>query len=212
MTSSTTLINIARTKLGLDEDTYRAKLQVITGKSSLRAMTEPERQKVIETLRREGFDPATSPSKAISGKYAKRLQALWIAGYNLGVIHDRRDSAMLAFVKAQTGLDHVRFLHQTDDATSAIEALKAWLKREAGVMFGNTNGQEWLAGDGAKIAWAQWKILHPEANLMVRKGFDAEVSAIVGRQAVWLADLKPKEWQMVMNALGRRVRARKGAK
>lgn len=209
MTSSIAIINIAKSQLGLDEDTYRAKLTLITGKSSLRLMSEQERQKVVLVFRREGFNPAEKGRKSIGGKFARKLQALWIAGYNLGVIRDRGDSAMLAFVKKQTGLDHARFLHHADDGRAAIEAMKAWLQREAGVSFGNLNGQEWLGADGAKIAWAQWKLLHPDANLMVRRGFNAEVSALIGRESVGLADVTPKEWQLVMNALGRRVRARK---
>lgn len=208
MTSSTAAIHVAKKQLGLDDDTYRAKLSNITGKTSTKAMSEAERQKVLTVLRNEGFKPSSSaPQKGLAGKFAKKLQALWIAGYNLGVINDRTDAALLAFVKKQTGLDHTRFLHYADDARAAIEALKAWLKREASVMFGNTNGQEWLSSDGAKIAWAQWKILHPDTNLMVRRGFDAEVAALTGQS--WLAALAPKDWQAVMNELGRRIRARK---
>lgn len=208
MTSSTAAIHVAKKQLGLDDDTYRAKLSNITGKTSTKVMTEAERQKVLTVFRNEGFKPSSSlPQRVLAGKFARKLQALWIAGYNLGVINDRTDGALLAFVKKQTGLDHTRFLHYADDARAAIEALKAWLKREAGVMYGNTNGQEWLASDGSKIAWAQWKILHPDANLMVRKGFDAEVSALTGQS--WPAALAPKDWQAVMNELGRRIRARK---
>ncbi len=66
-------------------------------------MTEAERAQVLAIFRNEGFKPINrQPSKALSGKYAKKLQALWIAGYNLGVFRDRRDSALLAFVKRQT--------------------------------------------------------------------------------------------------------------
>jgi phage gp16-like protein len=212
MSSSIAALHVAKKKLGLDEDTYRAKLSNLTGKTSAKDMSEAERQKVLTVFRNEGFAPAEPKPSGLSGKYAKKLQALWIAGHNLGVVADRRDAALLAFVKRQTAIDHTRFLRYPDDAAKAIEALKGWLRREAGVMFGNTNGQEWLASDGAKIAWAQWRILHPEASLMVRKGFNAEVSALVGRNAVWLADMKPKDWQIVMNDFGRRVRTMKGVK
>ncbi|MUZ73360.1 DUF1018 domain-containing protein [Agrobacterium vitis] len=211
MTSSIAAIHVAKKQLGLDEDTYRAKLKNITGKPSAKDMTEAERQKVLKVFRGEGFAPAPAAAggrKPLAGRYAKKLQALWIAAWNLGIVENRDDKALIAFVTRQTGLDHVRFLHHADDARSAIEGLKRWLSREAGVGFGNTNGYDWLASDGAKIAWAQWKILHPSCSLMVRQGFDAEVIALAGEQVSWIGDLKASHWQMVMNAFGECIRQR----
>ncbi|SIQ24438.1 Mu-like prophage protein gp16 [Rhizobium sp. RU35A] len=214
MTSSLAALHVAKKQLGLDDDTYRDKLNKLTGKASAKDMTEAERQTVLTVFRNEGFKPASNGSrkgfqKGLQGKYAKKLQALWIAGYNLGVISDRTDAALLAFVNRQTGLDHTRFLHYPDDAAAAIEGLKGWLKREAGVMYGNLNGYDWLRQDGAKVAWAQWKILHPGADIMVRKRFDAEVVAYSATKGT-LQQLTAKDWQSVNNEFGRRIRARKG--
>lgn len=206
MTSSIAAINIAKSQLGLDEDTYRAKLENITGKSSLRAMSEPERQKVLTVFRNEGFKPKAS--RGLTGKYAGKLQALWIAGYNLGLIRDRRDSALEAFVKRQTGLDRARFLHVHDDAKLVIEALKAWLARDGKVVWDKAP-QAWLEADGAKIAWAQWKILNPGADLIVRKGFDAEVLRLSCSSGSTLTAIPDRGWQLVMNALGQQIRMRK---
>lgn len=215
MTSSIAAIHVAKKQLGLDDDTYRAKLHVITGKSSVKDMTEDERQRVISAFRQNGFKPVERRQdgrQKLTGKFAKKLQALWIAGYNLGVVENRDDSAMLAFVKRQTDLDHTRFLHYADDARAAIEGVKAWLRREAGVSFGNTNGYDWLAPDGAKIAWAQWRLLNPDATIMMRKGFDDAALTIAGPDAVgMLINVSPAVWQKVMNALGRQVRALKKA-
>lgn len=212
MTSSIAAIHVAKKQLGLDDDTYRAKLAKITGKSSVKDMSEPERQKVLTVFRNDGFRPAERKAevKGLTGKYAKKLQSLWIAAYNLGVVRDRRDEALLTFIKRQTGLDHTRFLHYADDARAAIEAMKGWLKREAGVSFGNSNGYEWLQRDGAKIAWAQWRLLHPGTGLITRRGFDEEALRLSGRtDAQVLSHLTDKDWQPVMNALGERVRAAK---
>lgn len=194
--------------LGLDDDTYRAKLQVITGKTSTKEMTEAERQKVLTVLRSDGFQAAPDkPAKGLTGKYAKKLQALWIAGYNLGLVRDRRDTALLAFVKRQTGVDHTRFLHQPEDGRAAIEALKAWLNRDARVSFGSNNGWDWMQRDGAKIAWAQWSILYPGCGLITRWGFDQEAIRLSGREdAQVLSHLVDSDWRRVMNALGARVR------
>ncbi len=78
--------------------------------------------------------------------------------------------------------------------------------------FGNTNGYDWMAADGAKIAWAQWKLLNPEARLMVRNGFDEAVLAIAGPDAVgMMVNVTPTAWQKVMNSLGLQVRTLKKA-
>ncbi|TCU35427.1 gp16 family protein [Rhizobium azibense] len=215
MTSSIAAIHVAKKQLGLDDDTYRAKLARITGKQSAKDMTESEREKVLTTFRNEGFRPAPATRRAdgrrrLSGKYAKKLQALWIAAWNLGIVRERDDTALLAFVKRQTGVDHTRFLAYADDANRAIEALKSWMRREAGVSYGNTNGYDWLAPDGAKVAWAQWKILTPGASVMVRKGFDEQVVKIIGK--TMLHEVSAANWQRVMNDFGERIRRDKAAR
>lgn len=215
MSSSIAAMHVAKKQLGLDDDTYRAKLARITGKHSAKDMSEDERQKVLMVFRNEGFEPApaarrTDGRQKLTGKFAKKLQALWIAAWNLGIVRERDDKALVAFVKRQAGVDHTRFLVYADDANRAIEALKGWMRREAGVSYGNSNGYDWLAADGAKIAWAQWRILTPGASLVVRKGFDFEVSRLTGKEMLQL--VTASEWQGVMNALGEKVRALKGGR
>lgn len=214
MSSSIAAIHVAKKQLGLDDDTYRDKLALITGKRSAKDMTETEREKVLTVLRNEGFAPAPTARRAngrqqLTGKFAKKLQALWIAAWNLGIVRDRDDAALLSFVKRQTGIDHTRFLTNANDANRAIEALKGWLRREAGVSYGNTNGYDWLSKDGAKVAWAQWKILMPGASIMTRKGFDEATLALAGKMV--LQDVTAGDWQKIMNALGERIRAAKGS-
>ncbi|MGO7593762.1 regulatory protein GemA [Rhizobium leguminosarum] len=213
MTSSIAAMHVAKKQMGLDDDTYRAKLVRITGKRSAKDMSEDERQKVLTVFRNEGFVPALAARRAdgclkLTGKYAKKLQALWIAAWNLGIVRDRDDKALIAFVKRQTGIDHTRFLVYADDAKRAIEALKGWINREASVPYGNTNGYDWLASDGAKVAWAQWKILMPGAGLLVRKGFDSEVAKLTGRSM--LQEVTAADWQIVMNSFGYRIRGGRG--
>lgn len=212
MTSTIAAIHVGCKQLGIDDDAKRAIYARITGKASLTLMKPGEKDAVLQELRRLGFSTiARRPNgkQQLTGKFAKKLQALWIGAWNLGLIKERDDAALVAFVKRQTGLDQVRFLHHADDARAVVEALKSWMQREARVMFGNLNGQDWLVADGAKIAWAQWRILNPGADLIVRKGFDAEVYTIIGGTRAYLGDVKGKEWQAVMNELGRRIRARK---
>ncbi len=212
MTSTIAAIHTGFKQLGIEDDDKRAVYARVTGKDRLTLMKPAEKDAVLQELRRLGFTPtARRPNGKLqlTGKFAKKLQALWIGAWNLGLVAERDDAALVAFVKRQTGLDQVRFLHHADDARAVVEALKDWMKREARVMFGNLNGQDWLIADGAKIAWAQWRILTPGADLIVRKGFDTEVYAIIGARHVHLGVVKGKEWQAVMNEFGKRIRARK---
>jgi hypothetical protein len=192
-------IHVANKQLGLDEDTARDLYQRITGKRSLRQMNDRELQLVVTAQREAGFKPA---AKGLQGPFAKKLQALWIDAWNLGIVRDRRDDALIAFVKRQTGIDHTRFLLDARDAAKAVEALKSWMTREAGVDWSEAvNVAAWLQPDGAKIALAQWQRLSA-ARAVDPKGF---------RKFVWdnakpLDQMAERDWRPIMNHLGELVR------
>jgi phage gp16-like protein len=213
MTSSIAAIHVAKRDLGLDEDTYRAKLANITGKTSTRDMTEAERQKVLTVFRSEGFKPKADRRAngrlKLSGRFAGKLQALWIAGWNLGIFRSRDDAALEAFVKRQTktpenpeGLSAVRFCKNANDARKAIEALKAILARDGGVDWSaiSEHAPLYRDADGYRIAKAQTKILGDDL-----KEFEA---AAYGISTV---PDPPRLWVGLMNRLGERVRAAKKA-
>jgi hypothetical protein len=122
-------INAMRQELGLEEGDYRAMLARVTGKASLKLMSDVELNNVAGELRRVGGGAKGS----LQGPFGPKLQALWISGYHLGVVRNRDNAALLAFVKGQTGIDHTKFLRDAAHARKAVEALKAWLGREAGV-------------------------------------------------------------------------------
>lgn len=210
MTSSLAAIHVAKKQLGLDEDTYRAKLTNITGKPSAKDMTEAERQKVLTVLRNEGFTPAENAWRPVdrpklTGRFAAKLQALWIAAHNLAIVENRDDGALIAFVKRQTGIDHVRFLRFPDDARKAVEALKAWIARAGGVDWSDGKLRpDYARADGYKIAWAQWRKLNPHATST--SAFLAAVKELTG---VPVDQCSKGDWITVMNAFGRRVRATK---
>ncbi|MCF1449969.1 regulatory protein GemA [Agrobacterium vitis] len=209
MTSSIAAIHVAKKQLGLDEDTYRAKLEKITGKASVKVMTEAERQTVLKVFRNEGFAPAPAGAgkrKPLTGKFAKKLQALWIAGWNLGLVSDRDDSALLSFVKGRTGLEHVRFLYKAGDATRAIEALKGWLARDGGVDW-NVSGlhtDSYLRQAGYKIARAQWTIICTAGG----NDFWPVVTDLGGHDSS-KRHFSDEEWIHVMNYFGEQIRKRK---
>jgi hypothetical protein len=214
MTTSLAAIHVARKQLGLDEDTYRALALRVTGKSSAGAMTEGERGRLLEELRKRGFKKASSLGKGsggvrkkLEGRFAPKLQALWIAAWNLGIVDNRDDRALIAFVKRQTKVDHVRFLHDAEDAAKAIEALKGWMARAGGVDWNVSRFlPAWTQVDGYRIAAAQFRRLQ---DLDPTFSEFAELQHFVFREIdpdFKIGSATDRDWQLVMNALGARIR------
>jgi hypothetical protein len=202
--SALAAIHVANKQLGLDDDTARDLYQRVTGKRSLREMNDRELQLVITEHRRQGFKPA---EKGLQGPFAKKLQALWIAAWNLGIVRDRTDAAMLSFVRRQTGIEHTRFLLDADDAAKAIDALKAWMTREAGVDWSQSVAiASWQKPAGARIALAQWQVLSV-LKAVDPKGF----RLFVWVKAKPLDQMTDRDWPAVMNTLGDMVRKAKQA-
>lgn len=187
-----------------EEDDRRDLYERVTGKRRLREMTPAQKDQVVDELRRLGLKDKT-PRRQLDGPYAKKLQALWIAGWNLGLVRDRQDAALIAFVKRQTKIDHPNWLRDPASADKAVEAVKDWLRRERGVMWGNTNGYDWLRDHGAKIAWAQWRHLYPAASITDLTAFQAKVFAVVGAKPS-LDHLTIADWRKVSNVLGTVIR------
>ena len=202
--NSFALLHIAKRDLCLEDDDYRSALERVTGKRSAADMTRAEREIALQELHRLGFKPIAKGSrKPLTGKYAPKLQALWIAGYNLGLIRNRDDAALLSFVKRQTGIDHTRFLRYQNDASKAIEALKAWLAREGGVDWSNDRFlPDWTQTNGYRIAKAQHaKLCQPGTSHL--QPFDQWL-ALAG--FVSPALMTDSAWIDVMNKLGTLIR------
>lgn len=207
--SALSAIHVAKKQLGLDDDTYRAALVQVTGKGSTKDMSETERRKVVEHFRNKGFAAAPAKRKRLEGKYAPVLQALWIGGWNLGIVRNADDASLLAFVKRQTGIDHVRFLRDQDDAMKAIEALKGWMHREAGVDW--SKGKfipDWQQTPAARIAVAQFEKLSKAGHPVGLGSFTAQVEERSGKSIRMMETL---DWQQVSGAFGKLIREDKKA-
>lgn len=191
--------------LGIAEEEDRRDLFVrVTGKRRLREMTPSEKEAVVYELRRLGFKSAGK--RQLEGPYAKKLQALWIAAWNLGLVRSRDDGALLAFVRRQTGIEHARFLVIAADANKAVEALKSWIARDGGVNWSDAERPNWLKDHGAKIAWAQWAMLHPGSERLSIDEFAAGVQTITGKRCA-LGLMRSADWRAVSNQFGEWVRA-----
>jgi len=202
-------IHVGCKQLGIDEEDRRDLYERVTNKRSLTDMSPAEQAQVVDELKRLGFKPTSKASrKGLEGQYAPKLQALWIACWNLGLTRSKTDASLLAFVKRQTGVDHTRFLRHAEDANKVIEALKAWMAREAGV--------DWTVNDrmdvaetrsGFKIAMAQYHKVYEGHSMNSFQDFIAHVRQYSGKQDVYL--FQERDWIPVMNALGRQIRAAK---
>lgn len=133
-------IHALKKTLGLTDEDYRSMMEGVTGQISAKALSDRQAEQLILHMKGlAGQQPGASipsgrrPSRTVSGKFGKVLQALWLSAYNLGVVDNRDDAALLAFVERQTGEQHTRFLVDPAIAVKAIEGLKGWIAREAGV-------------------------------------------------------------------------------
>ena len=138
------LIHIAKGKLGLDDETYRAILERKTGKSSSKAMSMSELDAVLDHMRSLGFEDRAQgqpkpASKAKAARLAddpqsKLIRHLWLKLRDLGVVQDSSEAALASFIKGQTktttkpGVERLEWLNGYQ-ASMIIERMKKWVDR-----------------------------------------------------------------------------------
>ncbi|WP_316191281.1 MULTISPECIES: regulatory protein GemA [unclassified Bradyrhizobium] len=210
-TSMISTIHVLKGKAALDDDTYRDFLARETGKRSAKELTVREAGRVIDQLRAAAGEPG--PVGAVSGldgAIGSKLRALWIAGFNLGIVRDRSDRAMLAYLQRQTGVSHIRFLQMAGSGAAAIEGLKSWLTRAGGVEW-PINGDDVIAAKRAVLD-AQWRKLIEigavkPVGLAVDPMLDLEAYATrVARCNRW-ETLRSEDYDQVAKSLGHKLRA-----
>ena len=128
------LIHTAKSKLQLDDETYRLMLQEETGKNSTTAMAVWELEKIVTRLKKSGFKvkkPALKAKRNISADDAqsKMIRGLWIELHQAGIVRDPSETALAHWVKRQTGVDALQWLTSAQ-ASNVIEALKQWQQRK----------------------------------------------------------------------------------
>jgi hypothetical protein len=151
-------IHTLKSKAGLDETSYRDMLRVVGGVASSKELSLSGAIAVIDRLRalssepQAAVEPSSKPKGALdlSGPYAGICRALWISAWNLGVVDAREDTALVAFVRRQTGIDHLNWVRDAADGNKVVEALKAWIAREAGVTW--PHGKAWSDAQARKLA------------------------------------------------------------
>lgn len=162
------LIHAEARRIGMDEENRRLLMERETGKDSSKDMTEAEAQTVILALRKlAGTRPGNRKrSQTVSGKFAGILRAMWLNAYNLGVIRNRDDKALIAFAKRQTGYDHTQFLTDGTAAGKVIDALKAMMARDAGVNWSQTG--EKLSSAQSRTEFNKRRVLAAQLRILGR--------------------------------------------
>jgi len=139
-TSELAKIHVAKKQLALDDDTYRAIIERISAKyrsapvRSSAALDQDERHELLAEFGRLGVKPKSPrgwPWVDDDDPQRRLILALWHDLVELGVVakHDAQ-LHLRNFIKRQTGVDALKWLGP-EDATKAIEGLKAWRDREA---------------------------------------------------------------------------------
>ncbi|KZL25654.1 regulatory protein GemA [Pseudovibrio sp. Ad37] len=119
-------IHIAKKDLALDEDSYRAVLKRVAGKSSAKDLNEAQRLRVVTEFKRLGWEPKKQGGAfrpASSKGYVRKLYALAKSLDDLGYWESPYKEVLRSFVKNRCDVDDPERLTY-DQATPLIEALK----------------------------------------------------------------------------------------
>ncbi|MGE4406444.1 gp16 family protein [Pseudomonas sp.] len=118
-------IHAARRDLGLDEDGYRLMLREVAGVDSAKDLDVGGRRKVLDHLRRVGWDKrprkrvAEYPGTPHNIDREQMLQKIEAQLADMGLPWSYAD----AIAKQQTGVERVAWLRKADDLTGVIGAL-----------------------------------------------------------------------------------------
>lgn len=132
-------VQIARKELGLDDDTYRAVLERLTGQRTAKGLDDRRLGLVLEEFKAKGWKPkvvagAKTASPPKSGRrpadhpVARKARALWISLHQLGVVENGSEQALEAFAKRQLAVDALQWADQAQ-AEPLIKGLKAMAER-----------------------------------------------------------------------------------
>ena len=135
-------LHIKKKELGLDDDAYRAFLMRVTKKKSAKDLSDKQIGFVLTQMGNNNAgenrgnamqSPRTPDNPNANYDVKRKLTALWLSAYHLGIVNNQSEEALRAFIKRQLNIDHENWI-TPQIAYKAIEAIKAMLDR-AGVDF-----------------------------------------------------------------------------
>lgn len=132
-------IHIAKTALGLDEDSYRDLMSTVcAGVRSAALLDFTGRKRFLAHLQaclrasglaggQKGRQRAGGPVREALTPAQKKMWSLWMQLADCDLVHDRSMMALVAFAKRQTGVDRLEWLNKPQGAI-VIDSMKQWLK------------------------------------------------------------------------------------
>ena len=209
-------LHMLKRDLRLDDDLYRDKLEAVTGKRSAADLNDEQLEIAVKAFR-NGANAGPGAQRLPATKQARFIQAQWISLYNLGLVQDRSDKAIIAFIKRQTKLDAAVWLQSHGDIVRVVEALKDWMARDGGVDWSvSPDMPDWERAPAYRVCKAQWlKLLeiggarrgfiHAGHERPVYEGLYDYAAAVTGIANV--TGYGNAQWARVSQALGKKLRA-----
>ncbi len=179
------------------------------------AERDRERWGKSKRVPRRSLNGSENKSPLPAGSATRKLRALWISAFHLGLIRDSSDGALAAWLRRQTNLDADAGL-TPEGIAHAIQPLEAWLARAAGVdwrphlSFGRSGRVREVRRPRARVLEAQWRILYRQGRARIGShaalGAYASRFAGLGRADSHLA-LSDAQADALIRHLGKSIRA-----
>lgn len=118
-------IHVGQRALALTEDSYRDLLERLTGKRSAGDLDQAGLDRVIAHFAGLGAFRRQSQGRSYGSKQARMVRAIWIRLAKAGIVKNRTDAALDAFVERQCGVASCRFLRSREDVDRVVHALRA---------------------------------------------------------------------------------------
>ncbi|MDR0494148.1 MAG: regulatory protein GemA [Treponema sp.] len=117
------LIHVGKSKMGMDEDMYRAFLTGVCGRDSAAKMTVRQLEQALKAMRNNGFVQLLNRVNPLEKGRATLEQLEYIKGMWAVCARNKSEAALAAFVKRVGGVDALRFLN-VELAQKVILALR----------------------------------------------------------------------------------------
>lgn len=123
-------IHIGKKALAMDDASYRAMLEHLTGHDSAGRCSVPQLERVLSHMESKGFNPqpATKGRKLADDRQSKMIRGIWLELHKMGAVRNPSERALAAYIKRQTGVERLEWLTVVQ-ASDVIEALKKWRDR-----------------------------------------------------------------------------------
>ena len=141
-------VHVGKKHLALEDDSYRALLARVTGKTSAADCDDAALERVLAEYRRLGWTETTGSRTTSQKPWVRKIYAIWA---DLKPLLDNADKDRLrAFVRRQTrslknpdGIGDPEWL-DAQEATKVINGLEGWLNRarRAGSAAGDKGGDD----------------------------------------------------------------------